>query len=100
MLVEILVIIIIIKVIVSLIILSVSHSKIKEYKNIINILKDIRKTYEKTRIKNVEIIKNQEKEIKDIKEEMEAYIEQVNKDKTTYQPKLDQLKKIREILES
>ena len=100
MLVEILIIIIVVKVVVSLTILKISYDKIKVYKNSINILKDIRKTCEKTDTKNREIIKNQIREIKDIKEEMEVYIEQVNKDKKTYAPKLDQLKKIREILEN
>ena len=99
MLVEILVIVIIIKIGISLTILKISYNKIKEYKNAINILKDIRKTCEKTNIKSVEEIKNLKEEIEEIKEEMEVYTDQMNKEKKTYQPKLDQLKRIREILE-
>ncbi len=99
MLVEILVIVIIIKIGISLTILKISYNKIKEYKNAINILKDIRKTCEKTNIKSVEEIKNLKEEIEEIKEEMEVYTDQMNKEKKTYQSKLDQLKRIREILE-
>ena len=100
MLVEILVGVIIVKIIVSLIILKVSYNKIKGCKIIIKSLSNNIDLWERTNIKSREEIKNLTKEIKEIKDEMEVYIEQVNKEKKTYQPKLDQLKKIKGILES